>query len=97
MFESVGGADVASYYLRATSGWYNSLNGTNKYGFSAIPAGMRYEDETFKNIGTDAYFWSSDKGYVDNGSNAHLGYNGLRAGLYDFYDKSDAFSVRCVK
>lgn len=98
LFKAVGGADVASYYLRSTSGWYNSFNGTNPYGFSAVPAGWRKGDGTFNDIGTVAFFWSSDEGELNRyGSNAYLVYGGLGAGLYGYYDKIEAFSVRCVK
>ena len=98
LFKAVGSKDVASYYLRSTSGWYNNLNGINKYGFSAIPAGNRDKDGTFKFVGRKACFWSSDKGETDaDGSSIFLDYDGIGAGLRNFYDRIYAFSVRCVK
>src|SRR5574344_459914 len=36
---AVGGSDTAGTKLKSTGGWYSSGNGTDSYGFSALPAG----------------------------------------------------------
>jgi len=53
----VAAGDNYAIKLRATSGW--SYNGTDDYGFSALPGGFRSSRGDFINIGTDAYWWSA--------------------------------------
>ena len=40
LFNSVGGADVAGKKLKSVAGYNNSGNGTDVYGFNALPSGM---------------------------------------------------------
>ena len=42
LFAAVGGKLVAGSKLKSTSGWYKNGNGTDDFGFSALPAGYRY-------------------------------------------------------
>ena len=60
LFAAVGGADSAGTKLKSTSGWYNG-NGTDAYGFSALPSGFRYNDGYFYYAGNYADFWSSSE------------------------------------
>jgi len=96
----------AGIKLRAASGWNDyegkSGNGTDNYGFSALPSGRGLSDGSFLNVGGSGYWWSADE---SRDSNAH-GW-GINSQSYyadyadDFYhtviDKSDLFSVRCVQ
>lgn len=76
--------------------FYFLPNSDNSSGFSAPLAGYRDPDGTFYHRGTNAYFWSSSEGaageawkrYLDSGSSA--------IGRCDS-DKTNAFSVRCLK
>lgn len=59
---AVGGKSTAGTKLKAkdnsvTSGWPSGWNGTDDYGFSAIPAGVHLGGFCF--IGTRAYFWTA--------------------------------------
>jgi len=45
--------------LKSFNGWNNNGNGTNTYGFTALPGGKREEGGTFNNIGTYADIWTS--------------------------------------
>jgi len=96
LFTAVGGRSTAGMVLKSTSGWYNSSNGSDAFGFSALPAGLRDDLGYFDDEGLNAYFWSS----TEYGSNyAYLMY------LYYIYDgaalnnylKYNGFSVRCLK
>lgn len=51
------GSSVAATKLKSTYGW-NSGNGTDDYGFSALPAGSYY-DGRFGLVGSYAYFWNA--------------------------------------
>ena len=45
--------------LKSTSGWDGDGNGTDFYGFTALPGGNKHGDGSFKNIGVSGEFWSS--------------------------------------
>ena len=100
LFTAVGGQSSAGKMLKSTSGWANKGNGTDVFGFSALPAGNRANDGDYFSEGSSegygAGFWSS----TENGSDdAYL----MR--LYYDYDsaylslnvKNFGFSVRCLK
>jgi len=54
----IGGSATAGKFLKATEGWENNGNGMmNKYGFSALPAGMLYN--SFLDVGYRTDFWTS--------------------------------------
>jgi uncharacterized protein (TIGR02145 family) len=83
--------------LKSTSGWNNSGNGTDNYGFSALPGGFRGSSNgTFNYVGYYGYWWSAT-GY--NSSDAYLrslDYNNSVVNRHN-YGKSNGFSVRCVR
>ena len=45
LFTAVGGMSVAGTKLKSMSGWSKSGNGTDEFGFKALPAGFRYDDK----------------------------------------------------
>jgi len=105
---AVGGikGDDGDYYasagvaLKSTHGWNNHDgargNGTDSYGFSALPAGFRDFSGGFGYVGSDAYFWSASEIKADSAYYRYL-YNYITyMGTHGNY-KDDAFSVRCVK
>lgn len=59
LLASVGGVESAVQYLKSTSGWGQDHNGTDDYGFSVIPAGIRTFNDYFHELGWESYFWSS--------------------------------------
>ena len=105
LFTAVGGSSTSGTKLKSTSAWNNSGNGTDVFGFSALPAGGRdgYEDYYYEGYYAD--FWSStedgsDDAYLEDGSDSayfmRLYYSYDYADLNSSY-KSNGFSVRCVK
>jgi len=86
----------ASKYLRATSGWsnfYRDNNGTDDFGFSALPGGYGKSDGYFSLVGSSGYWWGSSE-YDSN----YAYYQGIDKNEYwKNYDKSHFLSVRCVK
>jgi uncharacterized protein (TIGR02145 family) len=82
--------------LRGTSGWEKNGNGTDKYGFSALPGGFGSSDGYFSDAGNNGFWWSATEG------DGYIAY--LRSMLYyfefaywDYDDKSYLFSVRCLQ
>ena len=59
LFTAVGGQSNAGKVLKSQTGWNNNGNGTDAYGFSALPAGLRYYNGYFNYGGNGALFWSA--------------------------------------
>jgi uncharacterized protein (TIGR02145 family) len=83
--------------LKAASGWNGSGNGTDEFGFSALPGGHgSLHGSSFGSVGNFGEWWSATE---LNASNAW--YRFMGSSLSDvnrgLNDKSSLFSVRCVK
>ncbi len=96
LFAAVGGEDIAGTVLKSKSGWYNNGNGTNAFGFSALPAGVRVNYGVFLDAGNGAYFWSATEYDSSDAYGMYLYYNDDIAYL-DYDDESTARSVRCLR
>ena len=90
------GEDVAGKALKSTTGWENNRNGSNRSGFNAKPAGYRYSDGSFYNVGKIGYFWSSSEESEYNAWKRSLNYNDSEVSRYNLY-KSNAYSCRCLR
>ena len=95
LFTVVGGTSTAGSVLRATSGWYGNGNGSDDFGFSALPAG-NYDQGYFNNRGDEASFWMADEFNRESASYARLRYWEAYVYLGDHY-KHYGLSVRCLK
>ena len=96
LFTAVGGQLNAGKVLKSQTGWYSNGNGTDAFGFSALPAGSRYDYGYFNYDGYHAYFWSATELYTDLAYLMYLYYFNEYAYLdYDF--KDFGFSVRCLR
>jgi len=101
----LGGKERAGKYLKTANDWSDddeekSGNGTDNYGFSALPSGTGSSGGSFYSIGRYGYWWSSSEGSASEYSlnNAYIRYMGY--GNYVFYskgDKNDLYSVRCLQ
>ncbi|MBN2806402.1 MAG: hypothetical protein JXR22_07065 [Prolixibacteraceae bacterium] len=81
--------------LKATNGWHENGNGTDDYGFSALPGGSRFSSGYFNTAGEYGSWWSA----TEFGSNSwfrHLRYNYSDVYRYD-YIRENGFSVRCIE
>jgi uncharacterized protein (TIGR02145 family) len=95
LFSNVGGENNAGQMLKTQTGWKENGNGTDAFGFSALPAGYReYDWRYYYGEGDEANFWGSD----DSGSACYMGlhYGSDGAYVHDA-DKGGVFSVRCIK
>lgn len=81
--------------LKAKSGWSNNSNGTDDYGFSALPGGFR-SSGLFGSVGSYGYWWSSTERDATNAWRRYMGYD---LGYVDrsTINKSYGYSVRCVR
>jgi len=99
---------TAGKYLKAADGWnwndYDGIsgNGTDKYGFSALPAGYGdsdgsfFSDDSFFDVGYDGIWWSTSEYSNDNAYYRRMSYSNEYAYWYN-YEKSILFSVRCLQ
>jgi len=95
LVDFAGGSLVAGKKLRAKSGWNSGGNGTDDYGFSALPGGQIYGNGTFGAIGNFGYFWS----VAEAGASARilsLNY-GMTGTTFLLYSKANSYSVRCIQ
>ena len=106
LFKFVGGVqenawkwENAGKMLKSTNGWNEyggkNGNGTDAFGFSALPAGYRNNNGDFSDEGDDAYFWSSTEDY-SSAYYMNLRYSVVTA-LLGLSNKNLGVSVRCVK
>lgn len=98
----VGNSDAVSNEvgakLKSRDGWFKKGNGSDKFGFNALPAGYG-TGRKFDGIGGYAYFWSATEDLENPESNAYylfLSFNSDAASLNAF-SKEDYRSVRCVQ
>jgi len=96
----VGGAATAGTKLKARNGWNESGNGTDDFGFAALPGGSRlFSDDEFYGLGEYGDWWSATS--VD--STGDIAYyqeirnNSPGASLNDDGAKNAFNSVRCLK
>jgi uncharacterized protein (TIGR02145 family) len=79
-------------YLKAQRGWRAFENGTDDFGFSALPGGNYYEnrDPKFEFLLYYADFWTStDKYFFRIGDGGHLGFKKPETNV--------SLSIRCIK
>ncbi|MFO8055532.1 MAG: FISUMP domain-containing protein [Bacteroidales bacterium] len=91
-----GHEDAEGKALKASSGWEANGNGTNDFGFGALPGGFRGHAGAFDNVGYQAYFWSSDEHGQDAAESFVIYEAQDKVYQYD-YSKNSGFSVRCLK
>jgi uncharacterized protein (TIGR02145 family) len=85
-----------SVKLKAKEGWKSNGNGTDDYGFSALPGGSRRYTGAFSNIAKDGAWWSStETGSSDAWNRVMIPSNGKVFNIDD--SKRNGFSVRCIK
>jgi len=80
--------------LKSQIGWQNNENGTDKYGFTALPSGYGTAKGTFALAGTYASWWSSTEWDT---TSAHYRDTGTADDADDINYKSEYLSVRCVR
>ena len=105
MTASVGGDDTAGKVLKSKSDWNENGNGTDAYGFSALPSGKCNLEGNFDEIGDRGNWWSSSDHNNNSDDNTCLepGFAYYKS-IYVYENasdncsvKSDLFSVRCIQ
>jgi len=91
-----GSSDYAGKYLKTVRDW-DTNNGTDTYGFSALGGGYS-RSNNYSSVDSYGYWWSTTE-YSNNINNAYYRYmvNNNDYIRRDNDKKSDLYSVRCIK
>jgi uncharacterized protein (TIGR02145 family) len=82
--------------LKSKAGWNNNGNGTDDYGWSALPGGLGYSDGNFSDAGRYGSWWSATENDAYNASSRYMDYGHDYVYWLNF-NKAYLFSVRCVQ
>ncbi|GBU20491.1 hypothetical protein R80B4_00369 [Fibrobacteres bacterium R8-0-B4] len=93
---TVASSETGGKKLKSTSGWYDIGNGTDRFGFSALPGGYRVSDGSFKDVGEYGFWWTATEAGGGGAYGRLMGY-GYDGVLEYYYGKGIGFSLRCVK
>jgi len=100
LVDFAGGNEIAGKKLKAKSGWEEG-NGTDEYGFSALPGGFCTPDGSFLIVGGLGFWWSATEYDIGDIYFRGMNYNNSKVNNgkmgKDNIDKSGLFSVRCIK
>jgi len=99
LLTAVGGKATAGKKLKSKRDWNENNgmtgNGTDDFGFSALPAGGRDSEGSFYHAGNDGYWWTATERGDYYAYRRYMYYGYDNAGE-DYNVKSFAFSVRCI-
>ena len=99
LLSAVGGQEFAGKKLKSSEGWNGDGNGTDAYGFSALPACKSQISGSCDGIGYCTHFWSSTiaDDVEKNPYTMYLYHDKAKAFLASNWDREEGYSVRCVK
>jgi uncharacterized protein (TIGR02145 family) len=86
----------AGFNLKSQNGWSIYGNGSDAYGFTAIPAGKCNINGTFNYLGSRGFWWSSTEysSYYALKRCMDFGYDNV---YRNNYSKTNGLSVRCIR
>jgi uncharacterized protein (TIGR02145 family) len=89
---------VAGGKLKSVIGWNSPNTGaTNESGFTGLPGGGRYSSGEFNYLGSVGGWWSSSEASNDFAWNLTLSSNDGYVNRYDYSNKENGLSVRCLR
>jgi len=96
LVDFAGGSSEAGTILKASSGWAENGNGTDAFGFSALPGGDGYSVGFFYGVGEYGYWWSATEYDASNAYGRYMVYSHADVRRV-YYGKSLYSSVRCAQ
>jgi uncharacterized protein (TIGR02145 family) len=97
LVSAAGGKEAAGKKLKSKTGWNENGNGTDDFGFSALPGGNYGSDGCFHRAGGYSYWWSAAEDRASRASPRYAGYDNDRVNEGYCSYKGNGFSVRCVR
>ena len=82
--------------LKSTSGWNHNGNGTDLYGFGALPGGIRSSSGSFTDLGDGGNWWSSSEYSGSNAWYRYLHYQ-IHGSIRYSTGKTYGSSMRCLR
>jgi len=96
LMTAVGGSSTAGRRLKSKVGWYSNGNGTDDFGFSALPGGDRWDGGGFIYVGYYGFWWSATEIDAGLAHSRNMVFNDEY--VYSYWDlKSHGLSVRCAR
>jgi len=93
-----GDGGTAGNKLKSARGWNNNGNGTDAYGFSALPGGNRSSGGSFSGAGSNSIWWTATEYGNGDGDAYDRNMNYYHSSVKENHDsKTNGFSVRCVE
>jgi len=80
--------------LKSRSGWNNGGNGTDNFGFAALPGGYGYSG-SFESAGDNGYWWSATEKNTNTASYRDMRYNSTSV-INSSDTKAILYSARCL-
>ena len=96
LVDYAGGKEKAGKKLKLKAGWNNNGNGTDDYGWSALPGGRGYPNGNFYDAGNGGVWWSAAEGDAYYAWFRGMVYNNEGVGRGNGR-KTNLFSVRCIQ
>ena len=94
--ENTVGRSTAGIKLKSSDGWKDNGNGTDNYGFLALPSGNGIFANNFNSTGSLGWWWSATEIDAEHawGRGMHYDYEDVYRGINY---KTLLYSVRCVQ
>ena len=102
LIETVGGEKIAGEKLKSKSGWNDGGNGSDAFGFSALPAGTWFDggttgdDEGFSEETVGTGFWGSTENANKELCEMNL-VDADNAPYFSYRGRGFGNSIRCIK
>lgn len=82
--------------LKSKTGWNDYGNGSDNFGFNALPGGFRYGQGHFESPGYGGYWWTNSEYDATEAWRRIMSYDNDDV-FRGFFTKTNGFSIRCVK
>ena len=102
LIKTVGGEKIAGEKLKSKSGWNDGGNGSDAFGFSALPAGVWFDGEItgddagFSEMTVGTGFWGSTENANEELCEMNL-VDADNAPYFNYRGRGFGNSVRCIK
>jgi len=88
--------DNAAHKMKSEEGWNADLNGDNSSGFNVLPASYLTDYGEHMALGSYAFFWTATENQENSAWSLMFSY--YRSNVeWNYYNKNNAYSVRCLK
>jgi uncharacterized protein (TIGR02145 family) len=93
---TVVGSEIGSMTLKSANAWNGNGNGTDEFGFSALPSGYRGSNGSFYDLGMYSRWWTATENGSGRAYRRYISYGENYVGKGD-NSKGDGNSVRCLQ